>query len=100
MTMTEHANGARSAIAKAVSGSQEPSDSWYEAAAEILEELSIAGFVVAKAEDPRIPGIRAAMERIAFASDSYGRTPTGLALWDIHQDLDLWITHIIDGDED
>lgn len=40
----EHANGAKSVIAKAVSGGSEtPSDYWYEAAQEVLDALAEEG---------------------------------------------------------
>lgn len=53
MTVIEHANGARSVIAYALSGRQrEVADSWYEHANEVLEELSIAGYVVHKNDQP------------------------------------------------
>lgn len=42
----EHANGAKSVIAKAISGSDTPADSWYEAAQEVLDALADEGYII------------------------------------------------------
>lgn len=45
--MTEHANAARSVIAFAISGRHpEPNDQCYADAADVLEELDLAGLIV------------------------------------------------------
>lgn len=49
---TEHANGAKGVIAKAISGSKEPSDSWYAVAAEVLEELAIGRCIIVELPEP------------------------------------------------
>jgi hypothetical protein len=41
--VSEHANGAKSCIAKSLDGGDEPGDFWYEAASEVLDA---DGFVV------------------------------------------------------
>lgn len=45
-----HANGAKSCIARALDGGDEPDDFWYEQAEVVLEGLTYKGFVVVKVE--------------------------------------------------
>ena len=48
--MSEHANGSKSVIAAALGGT-EAADSWYEAATEVLEALTEAGYIICKRDE-------------------------------------------------
>lgn len=61
----EHANGAKSVIAKAVSGgSDTPSDYWYGVAQEVLDALAEEGYVIQSSEQTEAARL-AALEALA-----------------------------------